>query len=44
MNFDRFQLVDRIISLNIESRTIEVEAQVPAAQLASLKAIFPAIP
>src|SRR6187551_1984577 len=31
MDFDRFQLVDRIVSISIASRTIEVEAQVPAA-------------
>ncbi|MGZ8999317.1 MAG: 3-hydroxyacyl-ACP dehydratase FabZ family protein [Allosphingosinicella sp.] len=31
MNLDYFQLIDRIVELNLEARTITVEAQVPQA-------------
>src|SRR5260370_38975607 len=31
MQLDTFQLIDRIIDLNLEDRTITVEAQVPTA-------------
>src|ERR1700737_3093707 len=31
MNLDYFQLIDRIVDLNLEARTITVEAQVPTA-------------
>ena len=31
MNLDYFQLIDRIVDLNLDNKTIVVEAQVPAA-------------
>ena len=30
MNLDYFQLIDRIVDLNLDAKTITVEAQVPA--------------
>ena len=43
MRLEYFQLIDRIVELDLAGRTIRAEATVPTAVARSSKAIFPAI-
>ena len=44
MHLEYFQLIDRIVDLNIGEKTITVEAQVPTAQARSSRDTFPGYP